>query len=61
MCHDQRRVPLADLYPRRIPDGTVIWTAPSGNEQDTGLADSLQAEAEADAVLAWSLTGWIEY
>ena len=30
MCHDQWRVPLADLYPRKIPDGTIVWTSPTG-------------------------------
>ena len=30
MCHDQWRVPLADLYPRKIPDGTIVWTSPAG-------------------------------
>ena len=30
-----------DLYPRMIPDGTVIWTAPSGKVYTTKPGGSL--------------------
>jgi len=24
--------PPTDLYPRKIPDGTIVWTSPTGRE-----------------------------
>ena len=59
---------ITNHLPKVSDDGPAIWSRlrvipfdvfiPE-NQQDTGLADALQAEA--DAVLAWSLAGWIEY
>lgn len=59
---------ITNHLPKVSDDSPAIWSRlrvipfdvfiPE-NEQDTGLTDTLQAEA--DAVLAWSLTGWIEY
>ena len=32
---NQRRSPLTDGYPRKLPDGTVEWTSPSGKVYTT--------------------------
>jgi putative DNA primase/helicase len=59
---------ITNHLPKVSDDGPAIWSRLRvipfdvfirEEEQDPGLADALQAEA--DAVLAWSLAGWIEY
>jgi hypothetical protein len=59
---------ITNHLPKVSDDGPAIWSRlrvipfdvfiPE-DQQDTGLADALRVEA--DAVLTWSLTGWIEY
>ena len=59
---------ITNHLPKVSDDSVAIWSRlrvipftvfiPE-EEQDTDLGDTLQAEA--DAVLAWSLAGWIEY
>jgi putative DNA primase/helicase len=59
---------ITNHLPKVSDDSPAIWSRlrvipfdvfiPE-NEQDTDLADTLQAEA--DAVLTWALTGWLEY